>query len=370
MTVQLGMFTMPFHHPDRDYATILEEDREAVVLADKLGYSEFFVGEHFSSWSERITSPLIFLSSVIDRTRQIKLGTGVINLPQLHPATVAAHAAMFDQLAKGRFIMGIGPGGLVSDLEMFDVGQAELRPRMVLESIDMVLKLWAQDPPYEMKGEFWNFSLKNGIWPEFKVGFVPRPYQQPHPPIAISLVTPNSSSAKTAGERGWIPISGNFFNKRFLRGHWEQYVRGCEAAGRRPDPAIWRVSRCVLVCDSDAEAERYIADPTNGMHYYYTFFRHSMSQGRKALFMLKGDDAVSDEATTVDAIKRSQVIFGSPKRVLDQLVALRDEIGPFGTLLMAGHDWDKPAMWQRSMELMATEVMPRFNRHGQAVAAQ
>jgi len=368
MTVQLGIFTMPFHHPDRDYATILNEDREAVVLADQLGYSEFFVGEHFSSWSERITSPLIFLASVIDRTKRIKLGTGVINLPQLHPATVAAHAAMFDQLAGGRFIMGIGPGGLVSDLELFAAGAPELRPQMVLESIDMVLKLWASDPPYDLKGKFWNLQIKNGIWPDFKVGWVPRPLQQPHPPIAISLVTPNSSSAKTAGERGWIPISGNFFNKRFLRGHWEKYVEGCEIAGRKPDPSVWRVARCVLACETDAEAEDYIAATDTGMQYYYSFFQYSMAKGRNALFMLKDDDKVSDAATTVDAIKRSQVIFGSPKRVLDQLVALREETGPFGTLLMTGHDWDRPKMWQRSMQLMATEVMPRLNRH--ALAAE
>lgn len=108
MTVKLGMFTMPFHHPARDYATILEEDREAVILADRLGFTEAFVGEHFNSWSEPITSPLIFLASVIDRPRQIRFGTGVINMPQLHPGTVAAHVAMFDQLCRGRFIFGIG----------------------------------------------------------------------------------------------------------------------------------------------------------------------------------------------------------------------------------------------------------------------
>ena len=93
MTVKLGLFTMPMHHPDRDYAAFLAEDQEAIVLADRLGFSEAYVGEHFSSWSERITSPLIFLATVIARTRQIRLGTGVLNLPQTHPATVAAHAS-------------------------------------------------------------------------------------------------------------------------------------------------------------------------------------------------------------------------------------------------------------------------------------
>ena len=113
---------------------------------------EAFVGEHFSSWSERITSPLIFLATLIPRTTQIRFGTGVINLPQLHPATVAAHAAMFDHLCRGRFIMGIGPGGLVSDLEMFDVGQAELRPQMVLESIDAIQRSGRRTRPTRSTG--------------------------------------------------------------------------------------------------------------------------------------------------------------------------------------------------------------------------
>jgi alkanesulfonate monooxygenase SsuD/methylene tetrahydromethanopterin reductase-like flavin-dependent oxidoreductase (luciferase family) len=262
--------------------------------------------------------------------------------------------------------MGIGPGGLVSDLEMFDVGQAELRPQMVIESIETVLKLWAQDPPYEIDGRFWKISLTNGIWPEFKVGYVPRPYQKPHPPIALSLLTPNSNSAATAGERGWIPVSGQFFHRRYLKGHWEKYVEGCERAGRRPDPSIWRVSRSVLVTESDAEAEEYLADPDNGLSFYYHFFHHSFSKGRKALFMLKPDLLIPDEDVTEDMIKRALVIAGSPRRVLEQLVALREEAGHFGTLLMGGHDWDRPALWRRSMELLATEVMPKFSQHATA----
>ncbi|HET8576014.1 MAG TPA: LLM class flavin-dependent oxidoreductase [Methylomirabilota bacterium] len=366
MAVQLGMFTMPFHHPDRDYATILEEDQEAIILADRLGFSEVFVGEHFSSGSERITSPLIFLATIINRTRQIRLGTGVINLPQLHPATVAAYTAMFDHLCRGRFIMGIGPGGLASDLELFEVSEAELRPQMVEESIDIILALWSQDPPYEIDGRFWKFRLADQIWPDFKVGYLPRPYQIPHPPIALSLLSPNSASARTAGERGWIPVSGNFFHRRYLRGHWERYAEGCERAGRRPDPDIWRVSRSVLVTETDAEAEDYLADPDSGLSFYYRFFIYSFAHGRKALFMVKPDLDMPDEAVTVDAVKRGMIIAGSPRRVLDQLVALRDEIGHFGTLLMAGHDWDRPGLWRRSMELLARAVMPRLSRHAGA----
>ena len=80
MTVQLGMFSMPFHHPDRDYATILDEDREAIILADRLGFSEAFVGEHYSSLSERIPSPLMFMATVIAQTKRIRFATGVFNM--------------------------------------------------------------------------------------------------------------------------------------------------------------------------------------------------------------------------------------------------------------------------------------------------
>jgi alkanesulfonate monooxygenase SsuD/methylene tetrahydromethanopterin reductase-like flavin-dependent oxidoreductase (luciferase family) len=256
--------------------------------------------------------------------------------------------------------MGIGPGGLVSDMELYGVTDAAARPPMMLEAIDMVLKLWAGDPPYRLDGRYWKIALEEKIWPDFKVGWIPRPYQRPHPPIALSLVTPNSSSARLAGERGWIPLSGNFFHQRYLRGHWERYAEGCEAAGRRPDPAAWRVARCVLVTESDAEADDYLAAPDTGMAYYYSFFRRSLGEGRGALFMLKPSLDMTDEATTVAAIVRSQVIAGSPRRVVEQLAALREETGPFGTLLATGHDWDRPAMWRRSMELLAQEVMPRL----------
>jgi alkanesulfonate monooxygenase SsuD/methylene tetrahydromethanopterin reductase-like flavin-dependent oxidoreductase (luciferase family) len=271
---------------------------------------------------------------------------------------------MFDQLCRGRFIMGIGPGGLISDFELFDVGDKDLRPQMMLESIDTILKLWSQDPPYRIEGRFWTIALEKAIWPDFKVGYVPRPLQQPHPPIAISLLTPSSSSATTAGTRGWIPVSGNFFHRRYLRSHWEKYVEGCEAAGRRPDPAVWRVSRSILVTESDAEAEDYLARPDSGLSFYYSFFIHSFSKARQALFMLKPDLDMPDEAVTVDVVKRALIIAGSPRRVTEQLVALREETGPFGTLLMAGHDWDQPKLWRRSMELLATDVMPRLNAAG------
>ena len=103
---------------------MLEEDLEAVIHADALGFDDVWIGEHFSSMTEPITSPLMFLAKAIPLTKRVRLCTGVLNLPQQHPAVVAGFAAMFDHLANGRFLMGIGPGGLPSDFELFHLEDA------------------------------------------------------------------------------------------------------------------------------------------------------------------------------------------------------------------------------------------------------
>ena len=115
--MKLGFFTMPMHPPGRNYTQTLKEDREAVLLADRLGYCEAFIGEHITDVCETIPSCLTFIASVAHETRQIKLGSGTVNLPNNHPAQVAAHVAMVDHLLEGRFLFGIGPGGLRSDME-------------------------------------------------------------------------------------------------------------------------------------------------------------------------------------------------------------------------------------------------------------
>ena len=113
--MKLGLFMMPLHDPNRDYTKILQDDREAILLAEKLGCEEAWVGEHYSAATEPITDPLQFMATLIPVTKSIKFGTSVLNLPQPHPAQVAGNCAMFDHLCEGRFVMGIGPGGLGSD---------------------------------------------------------------------------------------------------------------------------------------------------------------------------------------------------------------------------------------------------------------
>src|SRR2546422_6836741 len=149
--MRLGYFTMPLHTLHGDPAVTLQEDREAVILADKLGFHDAFVGEHLTDPEENITNSFIFLATLIGETKAIRLGTGTSSLSHSHPALIAAHAAMFDHLAKGRFIFGISPGTLASDAEALGMSLAmEERNKLFSEAIDVILAIWARDAPYDI----------------------------------------------------------------------------------------------------------------------------------------------------------------------------------------------------------------------------
>src|SRR5205085_6981246 len=147
----LGLFMMPMHPAERDPVQTLKEDRETIILADRLGFHDAFVGEHLTDRCENITNSFIFLATLIAETKQIKLGTGTSNLSHSHPVLVAAHAAMFDHLAQGRFIFGISPGTLASDAEALgmDLGMEERNKRFA-ESIDVIPAIWERNAPYDI----------------------------------------------------------------------------------------------------------------------------------------------------------------------------------------------------------------------------
>ena len=162
--MKLGFFTMPIHPLDKDWRQSLAEDREAFILADELGFSEAYCGEHATDRAENITSCAMFLATLVDATRRIKLGTGTVNLPNSHPVTVASQIAMLDHLLDGRFIFGISPGGLLSDAEAYGNLDAD-RNAMFVEAINQVLAIWQGDPPYGLTGKFWNVSVERHFIP-------------------------------------------------------------------------------------------------------------------------------------------------------------------------------------------------------------
>jgi alkanesulfonate monooxygenase SsuD/methylene tetrahydromethanopterin reductase-like flavin-dependent oxidoreductase (luciferase family) len=358
--LKLGFFTMPMHPPGRNYTQTLKEDRAAIVLADGLGYSEAYIGEHLSDICETIPSCLSFIASLASETKQIRLGSGTLNLPNSHPAQIASHVAMIDHLLEGRFMLGIGPGGLRSDWEVFGNLDAD-RNAMFVECINHVLAIWAGDAPYDITGRFWNISTAKTLLRQAGQGVFLKPYQQPHPPIVVTVVVPHSRGLAAAAARGWLPISANFIQPNWVATHWPMYQAGCEVGGRAASPADWRVARSVFVGEDDAAARRYALDPKGPYGFYFWNLMEKRRAGG-SFDIFKRDLALPDAECTLDYVLDNLVICGGVERVTERILQLREEIGPFGTLLYCGHDWADPALARRSMELMATQVMPRVNR--------
>src|SRR5215207_8635819 len=155
--MKLGFFTMPIHALDKDWRLSLREDREAFVLADELGFTEAYVGEHQTDQAENITSCTMFIASLIGATKNIRLGTGTVNMPNSHPARIAAEIAMLDHMLDGRFLFGISPGGLLSDAEVFGNLRAN-RSEAFQEAISQFLEICAGEPAYKLKGKYWTIS--------------------------------------------------------------------------------------------------------------------------------------------------------------------------------------------------------------------
>jgi alkanesulfonate monooxygenase SsuD/methylene tetrahydromethanopterin reductase-like flavin-dependent oxidoreductase (luciferase family) len=357
--MKLGFFTMPMHPPGRDYTQTLKEDREAVMLADRLGYVEALIGEHVTDVCESIPSCLTFIASLAHDTRNIRLGSGTVNLPNSHPAQVAAHVAMVDHLLEGRFLFGIGPGGLRSDMEMFGNLDQD-RNAMFVEAIDHILALWAGTPPYQLEGRYWRLSTERTLLPETGQGVMLTPYQKPHPPIVVTAVVPHSKGLVAAAERGWTPVSANFVQPNWVATHWPMYQQGCERRGQRADPQDWRVCKSIFVAEDEAVARRYAMNRDGPYGFYYwNLLTKRRSHGNIDIF--KRDAGMPDGKVNVDYLLDTLVICGSVSSVVDQLLGFRETVGDFGTLLYAGHDWADARLARRSMELMAEKVMPALN---------
>jgi alkanesulfonate monooxygenase SsuD/methylene tetrahydromethanopterin reductase-like flavin-dependent oxidoreductase (luciferase family) len=359
--MKLGLFMMPLHDPGRDYLEVLKEDREAILLADRLGYDEAWVGEHYSCATEPIANPLQFMATLIPQTSRIRFGTGVINVPQHHPAQIAGDVAQFDHLAEGRFIMGVGPGGLGSDFELFDTFDKN-RGAMMVEGVDMVHEIWRSDPPYRIHGTYWNVVVDKQVQAKLGIGPMLKPFQKPYPPLAVSAMSPNSPTARLAGERGWGLISANFTPANQVLSHWRAYCEGAEQVGKRADRSNWRVARSIVCTETDEEAADYLADETCSAGWYYKYLRDNLATYNMTK-IFKPNPAMTDAELTVPKMLEMMVISGSPARVLDRLVALVDEIGWFGTLLATHKDWDDAALYRTSMRLIAEQVMPRLGQH-------
>src|ERR1051325_2304286 len=358
--MKLGMFMVPVHPLNRNPTETLKEDREAVILADQLGYHDVFIGEHLTDQAENITNSLLFLATLIHSTKSIKLASGTCNLSQIHPVIVAANAAMFDHLCEGRFILGVSPGALVSDAEAVGILEED-RNRMFAEAIDVILAVWERNAPYDIEFPGNRFKVTTRKTMDLDFGVGPKPYQKPRPEIVGTVVAPFSKGVVAMGERDFHPLSANFLLPHWLKTHWANYAEGKKKVGITPNPSEWRVARTVFVADDDKVAAAYGRHDANSPYrFYYKQLQTKLTKaGRHAVFKERLDQP--DHEVTYEFVLERLCIYGTVNKVVDQLLALREQVGDFGELVYAGMDWVDKKLAQRSMELMATQVMPRLN---------
>ena len=226
--MQLGLFTMPLHPPGANFTETLKSDLAQIVALDELGYTEAWIGEHFTSEWENIPSPELFIAQAIGLTKQIRLGTGVSCMPNHNPFALANRIAQLDHMAEGRFNWGIGTGSFPGDMQVFGYWGENATVdsgAYTRASLDTILQLWADPKPGVYESDWWSFTIPET---EDDIGLRAhiRPYQQPHPPIGVAGVSPNSPTLKMAGSRGWIPMSINLIPPVLLKTHWEAIEEG------------------------------------------------------------------------------------------------------------------------------------------------
>jgi alkanesulfonate monooxygenase SsuD/methylene tetrahydromethanopterin reductase-like flavin-dependent oxidoreductase (luciferase family) len=358
--MRLGYFTMPVHPMGRDWSQTLREDREAIILADKLGFHDAFVGEHLTDACENITNSTLFLATLIHATKNIKLASGTTNLSQQHPTVIAANAAMFDHLAQGRFILGVSAGALTSDAEALGILDED-RNKIFAEAIDVILAIWERDPPYsiDFPGNRFKVAIERVPALHLGVGIMPKPFQKPRPEIVGTVVAPFSPGVVLMGKRDFHPLSANFLLPQHLKSHWTNYAKGKAEAGEKANVADWRVARTIFVADDDKVAKAYgCEDAKSPYKFYFSQMRSKMKRGGR-LYVFKSHKEQPDDEITDDFVMDNCVTYGSVNKVVDEILKLHEQTGDFGELVYAGMDWVDEKLAKRSMQLMAEEVMPR-----------
>ena len=357
--MHLGMFTMPLHPPGASLAETLEADIHQIVTLDGLGYSEVWIGEHFTSEWENIPAPDLLIAQAIPLTTDIRLGTGVSCIPNHDPFVLAHRIAQLDHMARGRFNWGIGTGAFPGDMQVFGYwgdNPAIDNQSYTRAALDTILRLWTDPEPGVYESDGFRFTVPE---PDDDIGLRAhvRPYQQPHPPIGVAGVSPRSSTLRMAARRGWMPMSINLVPPVLLRTHREAIDEGAREGGHTPDIGTWRVAREILVAENGAKARQLAIDGVIARDFSRYFLRLLPKVGM--LGLLKNDPDMSDSDVTIEYLVDNVFIVGSVDEVAQKLNDLRGEIGPFGTLLAMGHEWEPYGAWHESMALLRNEVLPK-----------
>jgi alkanesulfonate monooxygenase SsuD/methylene tetrahydromethanopterin reductase-like flavin-dependent oxidoreductase (luciferase family) len=354
--MKLGLFMMPLHPSFRTVSECYDRDIAQLVAADRLGFEEAWLGEHFTEKWENAPAPDLLIAKALGLTEKIRFGTGVTLLGMHEPVYLAHRVAMLDHLAKGRFQWGIGLGGIPTDMQLMGLDPSQARGRAA-EALEVILGLWqADEGGFRHQGQHFRIDAP-AMDPRTERGLHMKPYQTPHPPIAVAASTPKSGSLGLAGERGWSPMSSSLLSSTYLPAHFKQVEEGAKKAGRTADRGTWRVARDVFVGPTPKIA-RERARATMGRAY--TQHQYASRVGTIQIETTKLDPSMPDEGVDVDFLMENVWIVGDPQEVADKIRALYEVTGGFGTLLSITADSDDAGWDHESLRLLAEEVRPRI----------
>ncbi|AKC37656.1 monooxygenase [Mycolicibacterium phlei] len=355
--LRFGAFITPFHPVGQNPTTALEYDLDRVVALDRLGYDEAWFGEHHSGGYELISCPEVFIAAAAERTKHIRLGTGVVSLPYHHPLMVVDRWILLDHITRGRVIFGTGPGALPTDAYMMGIDPLDQR-QMQEESLEAILALLRAAPDERISRETSWFTLRDA---QLQL----RPYTHPYPEILTAAMF-SPSGPRLAGKLGAgllslsASIPGGF---AALENAWEVVREQAAAHGHpEPDRSSWRVLGIMHLAETREQA---IEDCTYGLPDYAHYF------GAVGVLPLANevDGVQADPREFVKAyVDEGNCCIGTPDDAIDYVQGLLDKSGGFGTFLMLGHDWASPEATFKSYELFARKVIPHFT--GQLTAAR
>src|SRR5438309_1385345 len=335
-----GIFLAPFHRLGENPTLAMSRDMELIEWLDWLGYDEVWVGEHHSAGWELIASPEIFIAAAAERTRHIRLGSGVTSLPYHHPFLVAQRFVQLDHMTRGRTMLGCGPGALVSDAYMMGIEPVTQRPRMD-EALDAIMLLLKGEEPVSLKTDW--FELR-----EARLHLAP--YTEPHFPIAVaSVMTPSGVIA--AGRHGLGVLSlgaGVPGGPEALAKQWKIGEETAARHGKTMDRKNWKLVVNVHVAEDDEEAMRQVKRAER--HETVTYFEETLGRppGR------------SDDPLT-EGVKMGTTLVGSVETVVKGIEKLWElSNGGFGGLPFRAHNRANRQVTLHSYDVFARYVMPRF----------
>ena len=341
--MRFGIFMAPFHWLGENPTLSLERDMELLEWLDHLGFDEAWIGEHHSGGWETIASPELFIAAAAGRTRHIKLGTGVVSLPYHHPLMVTNRMVLLDHMTKGRVMLGVGPGALVSDAYMLGIDPPTQRRRMD-ESLGIIMRLLTETQPITYEAEW--FTLKEAVAHL-------RPYTQPHFPIAVAAAQ-SPSGMVLAGKHGAGVLSVSALRggstEKDLGEFWKIAEQTAEEHGNTMDREEWRVVLHVHLAETrkDAFEQARVA----AGRYQREYFENTL-----------GLDSVVDGPPDkiIDfMVETGAWCVGTPDDLIETIERLGRDSGGFGGLLVQATEWGTREQVLHSYELIARYVMPRF----------